>query len=84
MDDNWTPGDTFAARLVQVRRHLGLDQRSIAKQCEINAASWATWELGTKPRDMDEVVRKIAAATGCDPIWLMFGGDLPASSGRAS
>lgn len=79
LTDAWQPDDTFASRLILVRRQLGLDQRDIAKRCGLSSPTWASWELGTKPRDMDDVVRKIAAATGCDVVWLMFGTEQVAS-----
>lgn len=68
------PRDTFAARLLLLRHELDLTVDQISAQCDIASATWSTWENGVKPRDMDEVVRKIAAGTGYDREWLMWGG----------
>lgn len=72
----WVPADTFAARLVVLRRELGLNQREMAALCQVSAPTLNTWENGSMPQKMAAVVNKIAAATGCDRQWLMWGGAL--------
>lgn len=71
---NWVPSlSTFATRLKALRDDLGMTVEEIAELCGLNDATWSTWERGTKPRDMDEVVRAISAATKCSAAWLMWG-----------
>ena len=76
----WTPEDTFGSRLALVRNRLGWNMTEAAEHCGTSDQSWRNWEIeGAKPRAMDEVVANIAKATGCDPIWLMFGTEAAAS-----
>lgn len=84
MTERWTPEDTFGARLALVRQRLSWNVTQAANECDLPASSWSTWEDGVKPRDMDEIVRKIAAATGCDPVWLMFGTEPVAEPSKAA
>lgn len=78
-EERWVPEDSFAMRLVLLRRHLRLTQQEAAQLCDLDDGSWSNWENGTRPRGMDSVVRKIATATGVDPNWLMWGGPLSES-----
>lgn len=79
-DSPWTPADTFASRLALVRNRMGWNVLEAATACEVSDQTWHNWESGTsKPRAMDDVVAAIAKATGCDPIWLMFGNEAAAS-----
>lgn len=71
----WVPEDTFATRLIQARRHMKLTQEDAAALCGINAKTWNTWEHGTKPQGMNDVVRKIHKGLGVDPGWLMWGAE---------
>lgn len=76
----WVPDDTFAARLALVRNRMGWNVLEAATACEVSDQSWHNWESGgSKPRAMDEVIGRIAKATGCDPVWLMFGTEQAAS-----
>ena len=74
----WVPADTFAARLALIRQHLGgWNVKKAAELCGIDDGSWRNWEAGRgKPRDYENVCRKIADATGCDRKWLQAGGML--------
>jgi len=72
----WVPGDTFASRLVLVRRELGLSTEEIAERCNLKHQTWSTWERGARPRGMDRVVARISMATGVSREWLMWGGPL--------
>lgn len=74
----WVPGDTFAARLVLLRRELDLTTDEIADRCGIKRPTWQTWEHGTSPRNMSAVVAQIALATGVNRNWLTWGGPLSA------
>ena len=72
-EQGWIPSDSFAARLVTARQAKGLTQREAAEQCGLDDGSWSNWENGSKPRGMDEVVRKITDGLGVDRDWLMWG-----------
>jgi transcriptional regulator with XRE-family HTH domain len=76
----WVPEDTFGDRLRSVRRQLGLHVEDIAVMCGVPLATWSTWENGARPRQLDVVVRKVAAATKCDRDWLMWGREVGAQS----
>lgn len=67
------PPDTFATRLVAVRRALHLNQEDAAALCAVKASTWATWELGRSPRNMAAVVEQIHRALGVSRDWLMWG-----------
>lgn len=69
----WVPRDDFAARLIQIRHHLRLSQDVAAERCGLNPNTWATWELGRSPRQMDKVVSAIVDGLGVDRDWLMWG-----------
>ena len=69
----WIPTETFGTRLVMVRRHLGWGQSEAAEKCGLDQRSWSTWERGASPRNAAQIVAKIAATTGADRDWLMWG-----------
>lgn len=69
----WIPEDSFGTRLIQVRKRLGMTQAEIAQACDLDDGSWSNWENGSRPRGMDEVVRKIAENLNVDRDWLMWG-----------
>ncbi len=80
MPEPWVPEDTFASRLALVRNRMGWNVLEAATACGCNDQSWRNWEAGDiKPRAMDDIIRSIAKATGCDPVWLMFGTEQAAS-----
>lgn len=75
-----TPADTFPFRLVTMRAELGMEERGkilpvdvIAERCDIAPATWSTWERGTTPQNLLEVVAKIAKGTGYDRDWIAWG-----------
>ena len=74
-EESWTPRDTFGTRLLLVRRELELSQEEAATLCGLPAPTWAAWERkgDRQPRGQADIVAKIAAATGCDRNWLMWG-----------
>lgn len=72
----WVPSDTFAARLVLARHQRRLTQQEAADVCGVSRATWALWEGGAFPRNMPQVISKIAAGMGVDRDWLMWGGPL--------
>lgn len=72
-DDVKIPADTFATRLILLRHELGVTVDEISARCGIASATWSTWEHGTRPRDLVEVVTRIADGTGYDRDWLMWG-----------
>lgn len=70
----WVPKDTFGGRLILLRHALGaLTIQEAAEMCGQKTATWSTWERGSRPRKMDEVVQEISDATGVDRDWLMWG-----------
>lgn len=69
----WVPSNTFATRLVLVRRELGLSVKAAAEKCDLHYATWSTWENGRKPADMAAVVTAIVEGLGVDRDWLMWG-----------
>jgi hypothetical protein len=69
----WIPDDaTLGARLALIRQRQGWGNvAEAALACGLPVASWRNWERdGRHPRDLSAVVGAIAAATGCDPMWL--------------
>ena len=80
----WVPEDTFGARLVLTRLGKGLTQEEAATACGLDDGSWSNWERGTKPRGMDEVVRKIAGGLGVSRDWLMWGYVCPNCGGSGT
>jgi transcriptional regulator with XRE-family HTH domain len=70
------PVDSFAARVMLARAHVGLNIEDAAQKCGLNRQSWSNWERGMKPRDMVEVVEAISDGLGIDRDWLLFGGPL--------
>lgn len=69
----WVPSDTFASRLLLVRKHLQLSQEEAARLCGLKPSTWYAWENGAQPRGLADVVVKVAKATGCNRDWLMWG-----------
>lgn len=75
----WSPEDSFAQRLRAIRRHLELSQEEAADRCGVNRKTWASWELGSSPRNMASVVMEISrglcdqSGRMVDPHWLMWG-----------
>lgn len=70
------PADTFAARLVLARMHVGLTIQDAAARCGLLNQSWSNWERGRVPRDLLDVVEAISEGLGIDRDWLLFGGPL--------
>jgi transcriptional regulator with XRE-family HTH domain len=79
-DLSWIPEprqDTFGARLRMLRDGLELTLHEFAALTEIPHSSLSAWENETKkPRNMDEIVERIHAATSVNKVWLMFGTSL--------
>lgn len=68
--------DTFAARLALVRHRMGWNVKEAARAAGVPGASWRLWEIdGANPRDKVATGKKIAAASGCDYLWLVHGPD---------
>lgn len=79
---DWRPADTMANRLVLLRREMHWTQREAAMACAVPYGSWQSLEDGRDARGLDRKISAIAAATGVDRDWLMWGGSL--SGGRPS
>lgn len=69
----WIPSNTFATRLILVRRELGLNVKDAAAKSGLHYATWSTWENGRTPADMAAVVKAISEGLGVDREWLMWG-----------
>lgn len=78
--ENWIPANTFAARLTLVRKELGVNGKAFAELCGYDAGTLNNWEHGRVPRDKAEVVAAIAAATGVNRDWLMWGGPISSTN----
>lgn len=73
-DVPWIPSNTFANRLVLVRRELGgMSVKAASARCGLNYATWSTWENGRTQANMPAVVDAIAHGLGVDRDWLMWG-----------
>lgn len=81
--DPWRPQDTLGARLVLVRRQLGLSQRAAAEQAGIGFGAWQSMEDDRSPRDLLDKVQRICTTFGVDRDWLLWGGALGSGSGTA-
>ena len=68
--------DTLAARLILLRHELGWSQREAAEATGVPYGTWQGMESGRETRGMDRHIVKIAAASGYDRDWLMWGGPL--------
>jgi len=77
------PSDTLSNRLLLARTHAGfLTVKEAAERCGLNYGSWSNWEGGARPRDLLDVVRKIANGLDINYEWLLFGGPLLPARGR--
>ena len=74
----WIPSDTLAARIVLVRRELGISQREAATRCGLTYGEWQSMEDGRAARDLPAKVARISLALDVDRDWLMWGGPLVA------
>jgi transcriptional regulator with XRE-family HTH domain len=74
--DDWIPDDTLAARLVLVRRQLGLTQRAAAERCDLTFGEWQSMEDGRQARGLNSKISKISLSLGVSRDWLMWGGPL--------
>lgn len=74
--ESWVPELTFGARLALIRHRMGWNVKEAAAACGLPAQSWRGWEIaGHLPRRYVEIAKQIAAATGVDYHWLVFGPD---------
>lgn len=80
----WVPKDSFATRLILIRRELDLTQLQAAQRCGLDDGSWSNWENGTRPRGMDAIVTAIATHLGVDRDWLMWGAESRATKSDKS
>lgn len=81
--DGDIPGDTLANRLMLARAHAGyLTVKEAAERCGVNYGSWSNWERGALPRDLLDVVQKVATGLRINRNWLLFGGPLLPSRGK--
>jgi transcriptional regulator with XRE-family HTH domain len=73
----WRPTDTIGARLILMRRELGLTQREAASLSGIPFGQWQGLEDDERhPRALDVKVQRIVRAFNVDRDWLIWGGPL--------
>lgn len=70
------PVDTLPLRLLAIRHELGLSQREASARCGVPYGVWQGMESGRSTRDRDMWLTKVAAATGYEREWLVWGGTL--------
>jgi hypothetical protein len=68
--------DTLAARLLLLRHELHWSQREATAQTGVPYRTWQGMETGRETRSLDRHVVAIAAVSGYDRDWLMWGGAL--------
>ena len=71
--DPWVPEDTLGSRLVRLRLHLDLSQRSAAEQSGVPYGVWQGMENGRGTRSVQQHIMRIAEAFHVDRDWLMWG-----------
>lgn len=66
--------DTLAGRLTEARTRRGLTRPQLAKAAGYNSASTVRrYERGGVLVPREDVVYRLAAALGVDPVWLLYG-----------
>lgn len=71
--------ETFALRLVETRRHRVMTQAELAQAAGVALITVTRLENAkAEPNPRPQTVRRLAAALGVDPAWLLFGGDAEA------
>lgn len=72
----WTAdASTFGARLALVRQHMGWGNvEKAARECGLPVETWRSWERDNRePHRLVTIAMAIAARTGCDLDWLVYG-----------
>lgn len=80
-EPGWLPHSDLASRLRWLRWEIArreggnkaLTVEEAAELCDLKPSTWYTWENGSRPQRIAEVVQKIADATGIDRDWLLWG-----------
>ena len=72
---SWIPDETFATRLMIVRHEKKLSTRELAKLLGVTDKTVWNWEHGKVPKNIAETAEQIAAITGVDRDWLLWGRD---------
>ena len=70
------PADTLATRLIILRHELGWTQRDATHETGVPYGVWQGMESGRETRGLNRHIVAIAAASGYDRDWLMWGGPL--------
>jgi hypothetical protein len=71
------PEDEFRVRIAIIRATRGWNITQAADACALDPENWRRWEkTGRKPRDYEDVCRKIANGSGYDRAWISSGGPL--------
>lgn len=76
-DHAWRPADTLGARLVLLRRELGLSQREAAARAGISFSQWQGLEDDDREvRGVLDKISRIVDTFEVDRDWLLWGGRL--------
>jgi transcriptional regulator with XRE-family HTH domain len=73
--------DTFAKRLAEVRRQRMFTQEGLARAADISTATITKLETVATAKPHVKTVKRLAAALGVSPAWLMWGEDAPDTIG---
>lgn len=77
-DVAWNPtASSFGARLALVRWKMGWNVAEAERECGTTQNLWANWESGSMPRQLVEVVTKIAWKAKVERNWLLTGEETP-------
>jgi transcriptional regulator with XRE-family HTH domain len=72
-EEFWKPEESFGDRLRMCRMRLKLQVVELAAKLDVSHQALSDWERGSSPKNLDEIVAKMARIYGIDPIWLMWG-----------
>lgn len=79
----WIPDtSSFGARLALVRWKMGWNIAEAERECGTTQNLWANWEAGSMPRQLVEIVTKIAWNSKVDRNWLLTGDGSPEPNPR--
>ncbi|MDQ3043661.1 MAG: helix-turn-helix domain-containing protein [Chloroflexota bacterium] len=73
--------DTFAKRLVELRRQRMFTQEGLGRAADISTATITKLETVATAKPHVKTVKRLAAALEVDAAWLMWGEEAPALIG---
>lgn len=72
--------ETLGERLRHARLRRSLSQTELAERSGVSPITIARIESGVRKEPHPRTIRKLAAALGVDPAWLLFGEDTGGST----